>query len=122
LSENFVDTGHFQRNFDKVFRQRSTTKLGTRLLGQALDRVFATAHFLIAYWAAPAKLERLGMTLDLSIHLKSTSIIVAPYLTVEQAAFPLMGLATSPHRCIHNTKLDAVSDSVRGEHWHQRNG
>ncbi len=32
-----------------------------------------------------------------SIHLKSMSIIVAPYLTVEQAAFPLMGLEASPH-------------------------
>ena len=37
------------------------------------------------------------MTLDLSIHLKSMPIIVAPYLTVEQAAFPVMGLAASPH-------------------------
>jgi hypothetical protein len=35
LSENFVGIGHFQRNFDKVFRQRSTTKLGASLLGQA---------------------------------------------------------------------------------------
>ncbi len=26
------------------------------------------------------------------------SIIVAPYLAVEQAAFPVMGLAASPHR------------------------
>ena len=40
LSENFVEIGHFQRNFDKVFRQRSTTKLGMSLLGQAL----ATLH------------------------------------------------------------------------------
>jgi len=32
------------------------------------------------------------MTLDLSIDLKSMSVIVAPHLTVEQAAFPLMGL------------------------------
>ena len=38
------------------------------------------------------------MTPDLSIDLKSMSIIVAPYLTVEQAAFPVMGLAASPHR------------------------
>src|SRR5207247_420550 len=36
-SENFVEIGHFQRNFDKVFPQRSTTKLGTSLLGQALS-------------------------------------------------------------------------------------
>jgi len=39
------------------------------------------------------------MTPDLSIDLKSMFIIVAPYLTVEQAAFTLMGLAASPHRC-----------------------
>jgi hypothetical protein len=39
LSENFVETGHFQRNFDKVFRQRSTTTLGVSLLGQALVSV-----------------------------------------------------------------------------------
>jgi len=38
LSEHFVEIGHFQRNFDKVFRQRSTTKLGMSLLGQALGR------------------------------------------------------------------------------------
>ena len=62
------------------------------------NRVFATVHFPVAYWAAPAKLERPGMTLDLSIHLKSMSIIVAPYVTVLQAAFPVMGLAASPHR------------------------
>jgi hypothetical protein len=37
------------------------------------------------------------MTLDLSIDLKSMSIIVAPYHTVEQAAFLVMGLAASPH-------------------------
>jgi hypothetical protein len=36
LSKNFVEIGHFQRNSDKVFRQRSTTKLGVSLLGQAL--------------------------------------------------------------------------------------
>jgi len=39
------------------------------------------------------------MTLDVSIVLKSMSIIVAPYLTAEQATFPVMGLAASPHRC-----------------------
>src|SRR5437867_441261 len=33
LSEIFVEIGHFQRNFDTVFRQRSTTKLGMSLLG-----------------------------------------------------------------------------------------
>ena len=64
------------------------------------NRVFATAHFPAVYWAAPAKLERPGMTLDLSIDLKSMSIIVALYHTVEQAAFPVMGLAASPHRCV----------------------
>src|SRR5207247_4228470 len=32
---HFVEIGHFQLNFDKVFRQRSTTKLGMSLLGQA---------------------------------------------------------------------------------------
>jgi hypothetical protein len=31
LSEHFVQLGHFQRKFDKVFRQRSTTKLGMSL-------------------------------------------------------------------------------------------
>src|SRR2546427_3270572 len=36
LSKNFVEIGHFQRNSDKVFRQRWTTKLGVSLLGQAL--------------------------------------------------------------------------------------
>src|SRR5919109_222565 len=36
LSEHFVAIGHFQRNFDKVDRQRSTTKLGTSLSRQAL--------------------------------------------------------------------------------------
>ena len=36
---NFVETGHFQRKFDKVFRQGSTTKLGTSLSGQALEPV-----------------------------------------------------------------------------------
>src|SRR5881397_1109551 len=56
------------------------------------NRVFATAHFHVAYWAAPAKLERPRKMLDPSIHLKSMSIIVAPYFTVEQAASPLMGL------------------------------
>jgi type II secretion system protein H len=35
LSESFVEIGHFQRNFDKVFRQRLTTKLGMSHLGQA---------------------------------------------------------------------------------------
>jgi len=54
--------------------------------------------FPVPYWAAPAKLERPGKTLELSIHLKSMSIIVAPYLTVEQAVLPVMGLAASPHR------------------------
>src|SRR5437773_179222 len=44
-------------------------------------------HGTFPYWAAPAKLERPGIMLDLSIHLKSVAIIVAPYLTVEQAAF-----------------------------------
>src|SRR6266516_6379097 len=38
LSEDFVEIGHCQRNFDKGFRQRSTTKLGVSLLGQALNR------------------------------------------------------------------------------------
>src|SRR5438876_12379922 len=55
LSENFVEIGHFQRNFDKVFRQRATTKLGTSRLGQALasrgtcqgsDRVVAALIFV----------------------------------------------------------------------------
>ena len=32
LSENFVEIGPFQWNFDKVFRQRLTTKLGMSLL------------------------------------------------------------------------------------------
>ena len=36
MSEHFVEIGHFQRNFDKVLRQRSTTKLGMSLLRQAL--------------------------------------------------------------------------------------
>src|SRR6187397_2238940 len=39
LSENFVEIGHFQRNFDKVFRQRLTTKSGMSLLGQALTMI-----------------------------------------------------------------------------------
>ena len=36
LSENFVEIGHSQRNVDKVFRQRMTTRLRMSLLGQAL--------------------------------------------------------------------------------------
>jgi len=40
-----------------------------------------------SYWAAPAEPKQPGMTPDLSILLESMSIIVAPDLTVEQAAF-----------------------------------
>jgi uncharacterized protein (UPF0248 family) len=65
LSEHFVEIGHFRRNFDKVFRQSSTTKLGTRLLGQALatmtpiqellnrirwDAEFARGNFELGYF------------------------------------------------------------------------
>jgi len=38
LSENFVEIGHFHRDFDKVFRQRLTTKLRMSHLGQALEQ------------------------------------------------------------------------------------
>jgi hypothetical protein len=47
----------------------------------------------VTYWAAPAKLKQPGMTADPSIALKSMPVIVAPDLTVEQAAFPAMCLA-----------------------------
>jgi hypothetical protein len=39
------------------------------------------------------------MTADTSIALKSMPIIVAPNLTVEQAAFPVMCLAVSALNC-----------------------
>jgi len=41
------------------------------------------------------------MTLDLSVHLKSMSIIVARYLTVDQAAFAVMGYC----RFVHSTRV-----------------
>jgi len=66
------------------------------LIPIASNRVFATAHPPVAYWAAAAKLKQPGITLDLSIALKSMSIIVAPALAVEQAAFPVMDLAALP--------------------------
>ena len=74
LSENFVETGHFQRNFDKVFRQRSTTKLGTSLLGQALHRsqwILKNGHFRLEESTRPDMLRREFCYSTPSLQIKS---------------------------------------------------
>ena len=49
---NFVEIGHFQRNFDKVLRQSWTTKLGMSHLRGSYKRADVLHRFANYFWGA----------------------------------------------------------------------
>ena len=51
----------------------------------------------MTYWIALAKLKYPRITADPSVALKSMPVIVASDLTLQQAAFPVMGFAVPEH-------------------------
>ena len=81
----------------------------------ASKSVFATAHLPVTYWAAPAKLKQPVMTADPSIALKSMSTIVAPDLTVGQAAFPVMCLVALKRWMWRGWRAGILSTLVHNE-------